>query len=95
MFYIIEDTINGILMGSIYGLTAMGLTIIFGVLKVVNFAHGSMFMVGMYLAYWAVTLSGIHPYLAIVLVAPAMFAVRLHSAEFCHKTNFHCRKKCA
>lgn len=73
MYYIIEDTINGILMGSIYGLTAMGLTIIFGVLKVVNFAHGSMLMVGMYLAYWVITLSGIHPYLAIVLVAPAMF----------------------
>lgn len=73
MLYIIEDSINGILMGSIYGLTAMGLTIIFGVLKVVNFAHGSVLMVGMYLAYWTVTLSGIHPYLAIVLVAPAMF----------------------
>jgi branched-chain amino acid transport system permease protein len=73
MLYILEDTINGILMGSIYGLTAMGLTIIFGVLKVVNFAHGSILMVGMYLAYWIITLSGIHPYLAIVLVAPVMF----------------------
>lgn len=73
MLYIIEDTINGILMGSIYGLTAMGLTIIFGVLKVVNFAHGSILMVGMYLAYWIITLSGIHPYLAIVFVAPLMF----------------------
>lgn len=73
MLYIFEDTINGILMGSIYGLTAMGLTIIFGVLKVVNFAHGSILMVGMYLAYWTITLSGIHPYLAIVFVAPLMF----------------------
>ena len=36
MIYLIEDTINGILMGSIYGLTALGLTIIFGVLKVIN-----------------------------------------------------------
>jgi len=73
MLYIIEDTINGILMGSIYGLTAMGLTIIFGVLKVINFAHGSMLMVGMYVTYWAVTLTGINPYLAIVIVAPVMF----------------------
>lgn len=73
MLYIIEDTINGILMGSIYGLTAMGLTIIFGVLKVVNFAHGSLLMVGMYLAYWTVILTGIHPYLAVFLVAPVMF----------------------
>ncbi len=73
MLYIIEDMINGILMGSIYGLTAMGLTIIFGVLKVINFAHGSLLMVGMYATYWAITLTGIHPYLALVLVIPAMF----------------------
>jgi branched-chain amino acid transport system permease protein len=73
MLFIIEDTINGILMGSIYGLAAMGLTLIFGVLKVVNFAHGSMLMLGMYAAYWAVQLTGIHPYLALVLVVPVMF----------------------
>ena len=73
MIYIIEDTINGILMGSIYGLTAMGLTIIFGVLKVINFAHGSMLMVGMYVAYWAVALTGLHPYLALIFVVPIMF----------------------
>jgi branched-chain amino acid transport system permease protein len=73
MLYFIEDTINGILMGSIYGLTAMGLTIIFGVLKVINFAHGSLLMVGMYMTYWAITLTGIHPYLALALVIPAMF----------------------
>jgi branched-chain amino acid transport system permease protein len=73
MLYIIEDMINGILMGSIYGLTAMGLTIIFGVLKVINFAHGSLLMVGMYATYWAITLTGVHPYLALVMVIPAMF----------------------
>lgn len=73
MIYIIEDTINGILMGSIYGLTALGLTIIFGVLKVINFAHGSLLMVGMYAAYWTVTLTGLHPYMALIIVTPAMF----------------------
>jgi branched-chain amino acid transport system permease protein len=73
MLYIIEDMINGILMGSIYGLTAMGLTIIFGVLKVINFAHGSLLMVGMYATYWAITLTGVYPYLALAIVIPAMF----------------------
>jgi branched-chain amino acid transport system permease protein len=73
MVFILEDTINGILMGSIYGLTALGLTLIFGVLKVINFAHGSLLMVGMYVAYWAVTLSGAHPYLTLVLVIPVMY----------------------
>ncbi len=73
MIYILEDAINGILMGSIYGLTALGLTIIFGVLKVINFAHGSLLMVGMYVALWVVSLSGLHPYLALIVVVPVMY----------------------
>ena len=72
-FIILEDAINGILMGSIYGLAALGLTLIFGVLKVINFAHGSLLMVSMYVAYWTVALTGLHPYLAIIIVAPIMF----------------------
>jgi branched-chain amino acid transport system permease protein len=74
MIYIIEDAINGILMGSIYGLTALGLTLIFGVLKVINFAHGSLLMVGMYVVYWTVALTGLHPYAALLLATPVMFA---------------------
>jgi len=73
MLFILEDTLNGILMGSIYGLAALGLTLIFGVLKVINFAHGSLLMVGMYVAYWAVVLTGLHPYLTLVIVMPVMF----------------------
>ena len=73
MLFIIEDTINGIIMGSIYGLAALGLTIIFGVLKVINFAHGSMLMVAMYAAYWTVILTGLHPYLTLLIVVPVMF----------------------
>ncbi len=73
MLFLIEDTINGILMGSIYGLAALGLTLIFGVLKVINFAHGSLLMVGMYVAYWAVILTGLHPYVALLIVVPVMF----------------------
>ncbi len=73
MLFILEDTINGILMGSIYGLAALGLTLIFGVLKVINFAHGSLLMVGMYVAFWAVALTGLHPYVALLIVVPVMF----------------------
>ena len=70
---ILQATVNGILMGSVYGLTALGLTLIFGVLKVINFAHGSLLMVGMFAAYWMVKLTGVHPYLALVVVVPALF----------------------
>jgi branched-chain amino acid transport system permease protein len=73
MLYLIEDIINGILMGSIYGLTALGLTVIFGVLKVINFAHGSLLMAAMYVAYWTVTLTGVHPYVALIFVVPIMY----------------------
>ncbi len=68
-----QDVINGILMGLIYGLQALGLTLIFGVLKVINFAHGSFLMVGMYVAYWVVLYTGLHPYLALVIIIPAMY----------------------
>ena len=92
MLYVIEDTINGILMGSIYGLTAMGLTIIFGVLKVINFAHGSLLMVGMYVAYWAVSLTGLHPYLTLFIVVPVMFLFGYYLQDIVIKPIFKAEK---
>ena len=92
MLYIIEDAINGILMGSIYGLTALGLTIIFGVLKVINFAHGSLLMVGMYVTYWTVALSGVHPYLALVVVIPVMFFFGYYLQDLVIKPIFKAEK---
>ncbi|MDZ7579743.1 MAG: hypothetical protein U5R30_03740 [Deltaproteobacteria bacterium] len=93
MLYILEDTINGILMGSIYGLTALGLTLIFGVLKVINFAHGSLLMVGMYVAYWAVALTGLHPYLTLVVVVPVMFVFGYLPAGHSHQADLQGRKE--
>ena len=58
--------VNGFLVGGVYGLTAVGLTLIFGVMGVANFAHGSFVMVGMYVAYWLFALLGMDPYLSIV-----------------------------
>src|ERR1700704_3661965 len=64
---------SGILIGSIYALMSIGLTLIFGVLRVVNFAHGEFLMLAMYGA-WALTqLLGLNSYIAIVAVVPAMF----------------------
>jgi branched-chain amino acid transport system permease protein len=92
MIYILEDAINGILMGSIYGLTALGLTVIFGVLKVINFAHGSLLMVGMYVAYWTIHLTGLHPYLALVLVVPVMFLFGYYLQDIVIKPIFKAEK---
>ncbi|MFC1665642.1 branched-chain amino acid ABC transporter permease [Pseudomonadota bacterium] len=64
---------SGLLIGSIYALMSMGLTLIFGVLRIVNFAHGEFLMIAMY-GVWAMTVYlGINPYFAIVAVVPAMF----------------------
>jgi branched-chain amino acid transport system permease protein len=64
---------SGLLIGSIYALMSMGLTLIFGVLRIVNFAHGEFLMIAMYGA-WAMTrYLGLNPYIAVVAIVPAMF----------------------
>lgn len=72
--------LSGLLIGCIYALMSMGLTLIFGVLRIVNFAHGEFLMIAMYGA-WAVTAYlGLNPYVAILAVVPAMalFGVIVH-----------------
>ncbi|WP_432734528.1 branched-chain amino acid ABC transporter permease [Maridesulfovibrio sp. FT414] len=90
--FILQDIISGILMGSIYGLIALGLTLVFGVLKVINFAHGSFLMVGMYVSYWAVALTGLHPYLALCIVVPVMFFFGYYLQNFLIKPIFVAEK---
>ncbi len=64
---------SGILIGGIYALMSVGLTLIFGVLRVVNFAHGEFLMLGMYGAWALSSMAGLNPYTAILIVVPAMF----------------------
>ena len=64
---------SGILIGGIYALMSIGLTLIFGVLRVVNFAHGEFLMLGMYGAWAISTVAELNPYMAAVIVVPAMF----------------------
>jgi branched-chain amino acid transport system permease protein len=64
---------SGILIGSVYALMSIGLTLIFGVLRIVNFAHGEFLMMAMYGA-WAITkFLGLNPFVAVIAVVPAMF----------------------
>ena len=65
--------VQGILLGGIYGLIAMGLSLIFGVMGVINFAHGQMMVMGMYVSYWLFVLLGIDPYVSLALVAASIF----------------------
>ena len=72
---ILPALVNGILTGGVYALIALGLTLIYGVLHIVNFAHGSLLMLAMYGAWLLVAYFGIDPYLAVPILAAAMFAL--------------------
>lgn len=58
---LLQSIISGILIGGVYALIGIGLTIIFGVMRVINFAHGDIMMVGMYMTYFLFTLFGVDP----------------------------------
>ncbi|WP_422368506.1 branched-chain amino acid ABC transporter permease [Pelagibius sp.] len=67
--------INGLLQGSIYALVALGLTLIYGVLHIINFAHGSLLMLAMYGVFLLFTNFGIDPYAALPILVIGMFAL--------------------
>jgi branched-chain amino acid transport system permease protein len=72
-----QNLVFGLFVGGIYGIAAVGLSLVFGVQKVLNVAHGSLVMLGGYASYWIFTWYGIDPFLGIVIVAPLLFAFGL------------------
>jgi branched-chain amino acid transport system permease protein len=72
-----QGLLSGLLFGGVYSLMAVGLTLIFGVMRVVNFAHGDMMVWGMYLAFVLATRAGLDPYLGFVVCAAALFVLGL------------------
>jgi branched-chain amino acid transport system permease protein len=73
--FVVESLLNGLLVGGVYSLMAIGLTLVFGVMKVINFAHGSLIMLGMYTAYWSVALLHVNPYLSIPISFAVLFVI--------------------
>ncbi len=73
--HVVQLVIQGILSGGVYGLIAVGLSLIFGVMGIINFAHGQMMVMGMYISYWIFVLLGIDPYLSLVAVAAVIFVL--------------------
>jgi len=72
---LIPAILNGLLTGAVYALVALGLTLIYGVLHIINFAHGAMLSAAMFAAFFAFRLLGLDPYVAIFLIAPAFFVI--------------------
>jgi branched-chain amino acid transport system permease protein len=71
--FLLAGVLNGLLAGGIYVLVAVGLTLIYGVLHIINFAHGSLLMLAMYAVFWLWRLAGVDPYAALPLVTAGAF----------------------
>lgn len=72
---LVPAILNGLMTGAVYALVALGLTLIYGVLHIINFAHGALLTAAMYAAFFAYTLLGLDPYVAAIGLAPAFFAI--------------------
>ncbi len=73
MTIFLQSLLSGILIGGAYALIGVGLTIIFGVMRIINFAHGELVMLGMYASYFLFTMGHVDPFVSIVFVFPALF----------------------
>lgn len=80
---VFQALLDGILMGGVYALAALGLSLIFGVMKITNFAHGAMMTMGMYTVYVMSTSLGISPYLALPVSMLFMFGIGYFIQRFC------------
>jgi branched-chain amino acid transport system permease protein len=73
MTLFLQSALSGILVGGVYALIGIGLTLIFGVMRVINFAHGDLLMLGMYATWVIFHFMGWDPYASLIITAPALF----------------------
>jgi len=73
MTIFMQSLVSGVLVGGVYALIGIGMTIIFGVMRVINFAHGDLLMLGMYGTFYLFTLFNIDPFVSIAVIIPLMF----------------------
>jgi branched-chain amino acid transport system permease protein len=74
---LMQQMVNSLLIGSVYSLVAIGLTLIWGVMNIINFAHGDFLMLGMFIAFWFYTLFGVDPIFSIPICAAVLFLLGL------------------
>ncbi len=79
---VLQAVVNGLLIGGIYALVSIGVTLIFGVVKVVNFAQGEFVMIGMYISFFLATRFGIDPLVSLVVSMPVLFVIGVLLQQF-------------
>jgi len=77
-----QAVVNGLLIGGIYALVSIGVTLIFGVVKIVNFAQGEFVMIGMYISFFLASRFGIDPLLSLVVSMPVLFVIGVLLQQF-------------
>ncbi len=82
MDQLVQQLVNGILIGLVYALLAIGLTLIWGVMNVLNFAHGEFLMIGMFISYWLYVMAGVDPLFSIPINAVALFLMGMFIYRF-------------
>ena len=72
---LVDTLVQGLLLGGLYALFAAGLSLVFGIMRLVNLAHGDLIILGAYLILTITSATGLHPFVAVFLAAPVMFAL--------------------
>ena len=71
-------SVNGILFGTMYGIAAIGLSLVFGTMRIIFLAQGTMIIFMAYICYWIFTLMGIDPYLSLVIIVPLSLLLNIN-----------------
>src|SRR5476651_1482327 len=77
-----QAVINGLLIGGVYALVSIGVTLIFGVVKIVNFAQGEFVMIGMYISFFLFTQFGLDPVVSLLVSMPTLFVIGVGVQHF-------------
>jgi branched-chain amino acid transport system permease protein len=87
---LLQTLVFGLFVGSIYGIVAVGLGLVFGVMGTLNVAHGDLLMVGGYVSFWLATLAGIDPFVSLLILGPLMFlfGMALNKLLYTHVNRF-------
>ena len=79
---LLQGIVSGLLAGGVYAMIALGMALIFGVMRVINVAHGTLLMLGGYTTYWLFSLYGLNPFFSLLVSFPLLFLVDLLLQRF-------------